>query len=92
MRITFDRAKREETLRERAIDFVDAQHVFAGLTLNAVDRRRDYGEMRVQTIGYLAGRMVMVVWTPRGGGRHVISMRKCNDREQARYRDRLKTP
>jgi uncharacterized protein len=55
VRITFDRAKREETLRDRAIDFVDAQHVFAGLTLNVVDRRHDYGEMRVQTIGYLAG-------------------------------------
>jgi uncharacterized DUF497 family protein len=33
--------------------------------------------------------MVTVVWTPRGNARRIISMRKCNDREQARYRDRL---
>jgi uncharacterized DUF497 family protein len=90
MRITFDRAKRELTLRERALDFRDALHVFAGSTLNVQDCRQDYGEIRMLTVGYLAGRMVMVVWTPRGKARRIISMRKCNEREQARYRDRLK--
>jgi uncharacterized protein len=77
MRITFDRAKRELALRERALDFRDARHVFAGRTLDREDRRRDYGEVRMQTVGYLAGRMVMVVWTPRGKDiRRIISMRK----------------
>jgi uncharacterized DUF497 family protein len=33
--------------------------------------------------------MVIVVWTPRGEARHVMSMRKANEREKARYRDRL---
>jgi uncharacterized protein len=33
--------------------------------------------------------LVMVVWTPRGEDRHVISMRKCNDREKARFQARL---
>jgi uncharacterized DUF497 family protein len=90
MRITFDRAKREQAIRERAIDFRDARHVFAGRTLDLEDRRRDYGEPRIQTVGYLGGRMVMVVWTPRGRtARRIISMRKCNEREQARCRDRL---
>jgi uncharacterized DUF497 family protein len=91
VRITFDPAKRAQTLADRAIDFADALHVFAGRTLNVPDRRRDYGEIRVRTIGNLAGRMVMVVWTPRAGARQIISMRKCNDREQARYRHRLET-
>jgi hypothetical protein len=64
--------------------------VFAGRTLDVEDRRRDYGETRIQTIGRLDGRMVMVVWTPKGRAtRRIISMRKCNDKEQARYRDRL---
>jgi uncharacterized protein len=31
-------------------------------------------------------RMVMVVWTPRGNARHVISMRYCNARERKIYR------
>jgi uncharacterized protein len=90
MRITFDRAKWELALRERGIDFRDAWHVFTGRTLDVEDRRRDNGEVRMQTVGHLAGRMVMVVWTPRGKKtRRIISMRKCNEREQARYRDRL---
>jgi uncharacterized DUF497 family protein len=91
VRITFDPAKRAETLRERAIDFRDAKHVFAGRTLDVEDIRFDYGETRIQTIGYLAGRMVMVVWTPRGRARRVISMRKCDAKEQKRYRDRFET-
>jgi hypothetical protein len=91
VRITFNRAKREWTLRERAIDFRDAKHVFAGRTLDLRDTRFDYSEPRMQTIGYLAGRMVMVVWTPRGQARRIISMRKCNAKEQKRYRERFET-
>jgi uncharacterized DUF497 family protein len=33
--------------------------------------------------------MVMVIWTPRGEAVHVMSMRKCNDKEQARYSKRF---
>jgi uncharacterized DUF497 family protein len=58
---------------------------YEGPTLTAKDQRVEYGEDRFQTVGLLEGRMVMIVWTPRGDARHVISMRKCNDREQARY-------
>lgn len=85
MRITFDRAKRDRTLRERGLDFAHAATVFAGRTLTIEDRRHDYGEDRYVTIGYLDDRMVALVWTPRGKARRIISMRKCNDREQTRY-------
>ena len=53
------------------------------------DLRMIYGEERFQTVGFLADRMVMVVWTTRGDARHVFSMRKCNDREQKAYRQQL---
>jgi len=89
MQITFDPAKRDWTLRERGLDFADADEVFAGDTLDGQDERQDYGEPRMVTVGHLWGRMVVIVWTPRGEARHVISMRKANDREQARYRQRL---
>ncbi|MEC5293806.1 MULTISPECIES: BrnT family toxin [unclassified Aurantimonas] len=85
MRITFDPAKRERTLEERDLDFADADQVFAGTTFDRVDDRRDYGEERIITIGRMAARMVVVVWTQRDDARHVISMRKTNDREQDRY-------
>ena len=89
--ITFDPAKRDRTLIERGLDFAEAGKVFAGETLTLPDRRREYGEPRFQTIGFLSGRMVMVVWTPRGNARHIISMRKCNEREQKAYRQQLGT-
>jgi uncharacterized DUF497 family protein len=83
VKITFDPAKRRAALDGRGLNFVDASIIFAGPTITAQDTRRDYGEAHFQTVGFLADRMVMVVWTPRDGTRHVISMRKCNDREKA---------
>jgi uncharacterized DUF497 family protein len=84
MRVTYDPEKRERTLRERGLDFQDAAHVFAGVTLEVEDTRKDYGEDRIICFGWLAGRMVVVGYTPRGAVRHVFSMRKANAREQAR--------
>ena len=84
MRVTYDPEKRERTLRERGLDFEDAAHVFAGVTLEVEDTRKDYGEVRIICFGWLAGRMVVVGYTPRGADRHVFSMRKANAREQAR--------
>ena len=89
MKITFDQAKRDATFAERGLAFEDAMLVFAGETFDVEDTRRAYGETRWQTVGFLGGRMVMVVWTPRGADRHVISMRKCNAREQAIYQKRF---
>ena len=86
MEISFDPAKREEALRERHLDFVDAAKVFAGHTYDWEDIRFDYGEVRNVTVGKLDGRMVVVVWTERGQGRRIISMRKANEREQEYYR------
>ena len=89
MRITFDPAKRAETLRRRRIDFLDAESVFAGLTYTILDQRFPYPEDRYVTVGLLSGRMVIVVWTLTEDGRRIISMRKANDREQTRYSHRL---
>jgi uncharacterized protein len=84
MRVTYDPEKRERTLKERGLDFEDAKFVFAGVTLELEDTREDYGEPRIICYGYLAGRLVVVGYTPRGAARHVFSMRKANAREQAR--------
>ena len=89
MIITFDPAKRDATLAKRGLDFADASDVFAGLTFDLRDERADYGEVHWITVGNMTGRMVVVVRAARGEGRHVISMRKANDREQTRFRDRL---
>jgi uncharacterized DUF497 family protein len=89
MKITFDPVKRAAALRDRELDFAHAAEVFAGRILSRDDDRKDYGETRIVTVGYLRSRMVIVVWTQRGDARHIISMRKANDREKARYTQRL---
>ena len=84
MRITFDSVKRAKTLTERGLDFADAALIFAGVTVEIEDTRRNYGEKRVICYGLLAGRVVVVGYTPRGADRHIFSMRKANEREKAR--------
>lgn len=81
MRITFDRTKRERTLQERGLDFRQAKEVFDGPHLTRPDERKDYGELRFISAGKLSGRFVIIVWTPRGKARRIISMRKANERE-----------
>jgi uncharacterized protein len=85
MAVTYDPAKRSRTRAERGLDFEDAALVFAGRTFTFEDVRQDYGEIRLVTVGVLAGRMVIVIWTPRDQDHHVFSMRKANAREQKRY-------
>ena len=60
MKITYDPAKRDWTLRERGLDFEQAAQVFAGPTIDIPDLRRDYGERRINSVGYLNGRMVIL--------------------------------
>ena len=84
MRVTFDPVKRDKALTERGLDFADAELVFEGVTLEIEDIRKEYGEERIICYGMLAGRMVVIGYTPRGAERHVFSMRKANERKKAR--------
>lgn len=89
MDIEFDQDKRDITLRERGLDFSDAAEVFAGVSVTIPDIRRDYGEQRNATVGMLGERVVVLVWTPRGNKRRIISMRYANERERKKYAGRL---
>lgn len=86
MAITFDPVKRAAALQDRKLDFADAAKVFDGNVVTMTDDRFAYGETRLITAGYLVGRMVVIVWTPRSTDRHVISMRYCHAKEEKRWR------
>jgi uncharacterized DUF497 family protein len=86
---SWDEAKRQRTLAERGLDFAAAEQVFAGLRVALPDDRRDYGEPRFITAGYLRGRFVVVIWTPRAEGRHIISMRHGHADEEAYCREQM---
>jgi uncharacterized DUF497 family protein len=59
--------------------------VLEGRTVTVQDERRPYGEDRVITAGHLGGRCVVLVWTPRGEARRIISMRYAHADEETRW-------
>ncbi len=85
MQIEFDSTQRDKTLAERGLDFARAGEVFAGLHFTGQDTRQEYDEDRFITVGLLDARLVILVWTPRGEMRRIISIRKANDREKTFY-------
>jgi len=67
------------TLRERGLDFNDAAAIFKGRSLTISDDRRDYGEARFVTYGWIG--TIAVAWTQRPDSVRVISMRRMHLRE-----------
>lgn len=90
MKITFDDAKRDNTLAERGLDFADAAAVFEGSVIEIEDVRREYGERRIIRFGLFRGRLVVVGYVQHGENRHVFSMRKANEREKEKYGHRFR--
>ena len=95
MLIEYDSDKREKTLSDRGLDFCDAPIVWSGQHFTKIDNRVDYGEERFITVDFIANTLVIIAWTPRSEGlnqpvRRIISMRKCNEREQTSYQQQLK--
>ena len=89
MNLEFDQDKRDKTLQERGLDFARAAEVFDGIHFTGQDKRMDYEEDRFITVGWLEDNMIVMVWTPRGKVRRIISMRKANDRENTIYASHL---
>lgn len=91
MQFEWDEDKREKTLRERGIDFVDAALIWKDpKRQECADNRHSYGESRMQTIGASRLGLLFVVYTERvyEDGQEfirIISARKANRREQSDY-------
>jgi uncharacterized DUF497 family protein len=81
MDISFDPAKSERNERERGLSFsLVAQFDWSDAMIEE-DDRKNYGECRYRVLGYIGDRLHAVVFTPRAGKVHVISLRKANKRE-----------
>ncbi len=85
MEFEWDEAKRESNLAKHGIDFGVAIELFDGRP--AWTARSSYAqEERFLTTGTIEGRLVTVVWTPRGETIRLISARRARDAEQRAYR------
>lgn len=85
MEIEFDEAKRQKILTERGLDMADSAAVFAEQHFQIEDLRKDYGETRYRVWGFLQGRRVSLVWTPRGSKRRIITLRQAHEPEHEIY-------
>ena len=79
----WDEDKREETLRLRGLDFALVTRIDWRTATH--DRQERAGEVRYSSLAILDGRLHNVVWTRRDPYTRIISFRKANDREMARY-------
>ncbi len=84
----WDEQKKRLNLEKHGLSFEDAALVFEGACVTFEDDRCDYGERRLITLGEIAGRVVVIVHTPREEATRIISMRKANERERQIYQKR----
>lgn len=85
MDISFDPEKNERNIALRGISFELATEFEWATALVVEDTRKDYKEHRYQSLGFIGVRLHMLVFTPRDGKPHVISLRKANEREVKQY-------
>ena len=86
MRYTWDAAKNRANVKRHKIAFEDAQRIFEGPTVERVDDRFDYGEIRVYAIGLVSGLEITVIYTDRDGDeRHLISAWRSEPHERRHY-------
>ena len=78
MPVTFDPSKSERNEAERGLAFSLAEEFDWGTALIVEDTRKDYDERRYQALGMIGEYLHMLVFTPRDGAVHVISLRRAN--------------
>ena len=88
MEFEWDAAKDAANFAKHKIRFEQAIAIFADpLRIERIDKRRDYGEERRQTIGRVDDRVILVVYTTRGDRIRLISARRAHDHEERAYRE-----
>jgi uncharacterized DUF497 family protein len=88
MDICFDTAKSERNERERGLPFSLVEQLDWSDAVIEEDDRKDYGERRFCVLG---DRLHAVVFTPRAGKAHVISLRKASSREVKHYEQKAQS-
>ena len=85
IKLEWDEPKRQRTLRDRGLDFADLARFDWDNAETYQDKRRDYGEVRWVSVGWLRNRVVVVGWTLRGDTHRIITHHKANSRVRRKY-------
>ena len=82
--VTWDDKKRLANIKVHGLDFVGCEAIWDDFTVTREDIRQAYSEQRLVVFGRLNGLVVVLVYTERRRGPHIISLRKA-EKYEARY-------
>ena len=82
---TWDETKRATNKTKHGIDLAKVESAFDTPMLTIEDNRAAYGERRLKSLCFMNGRVVVLVWTEREDGPHLISCRYGDKRETEKY-------
>ena len=82
--VTWDEKKRLLNIKTHGLDLVGCEAIWDGFTVTREDIRLVYNEQRLVVFGRLNRQVVVLVYTERRRGPHVISLRKA-EKYEARY-------
>jgi uncharacterized DUF497 family protein len=82
----WDEGKAALNLAKHGVSFLRAAEIFANETLEKIDDREDYGELRFIALGRVETEVYRVVYTWRGEGVvRLISAQRANRNERETY-------
>jgi uncharacterized DUF497 family protein len=84
--LPWNESKRKLNLNKHGLDFLGCDAIWDYFTVTREDKRQDYGEERLVCFGLLEAEVVVLVYTERAQGPHVISLRKAEKHEANYYR------
>jgi hypothetical protein len=87
--ITWDETKRRKNLKDHGIDLAEVGCVFDAPMVTVEDESEQYGEMRLQSLGWFRNRVVFLVWTERDESARLISCRYGDKHEARAYFEAL---
>jgi uncharacterized protein len=92
MRYGWSEQKNRRNLRLHSIAFTDAVRIFEGPTVESVDDRFDYDEVRIYAIGLVNGLEITVIYADRGEDeRRIISAWRSEPHERRFYWQNVKS-
>lgn len=86
----WDEAKNRRNIKDHGIAFDDAKRIFESPTVERVDDRFEYGEIRVYAIGLVNGLEITVIYTDCDDDeRRIISAWRSEPHERRAYWQRV---
>ena len=86
MKYVWEEDKNLHNINRRGISFEDASRIFQGPTLERIDDRFEYGEVRVYAVGLVNGLEITVIYPDRENDeRRIISVWRAEPHEKRAY-------